>query len=109
MAKYTWRDSAWRDSEGNPIELTGDGICTPMIQSDLPAYFSVASGKMVDGRRARRDDLARTGCREVDPSEGPKYCATEKWAKKLKMEWNPDAGKPKHRAMDYLGTRTNGS
>lgn len=50
----------------------------PMIQRDLPAYFSVASGRWVDGRRERREDLARTGCREVDPSEFKP------------VAWNPD-------------------
>ena len=107
MTKYTWHDGAWRDSEGQPMELAGDDVCAPMVQSDTPAYFSVASGKMIDGRRARRDDLARTGCREVDPSEGPKFCRTKKWAERLGMEWNPDGGKPKHWAKDFSGERIN--
>jgi len=41
----------------------------PYIRGDLPAYVSPVTGKPVDGRAARREDLARTGCREVDPSE----------------------------------------
>lgn len=41
----------------------------PYVRGDLPAYFSVASQRMVDGRADRREDLARTDCREVDPSE----------------------------------------
>jgi hypothetical protein len=50
----------------------------------------------VDGRRARRDDLARTGCREVDPSEGPKTVRSKALAKKLGLEHDPNAGRPKH-------------
>ena len=95
MTKYIWRGNNWRDSDGNAMEVP-DRIAIPNIQSDLPAYFSIASGKWVDGRRARRDDLARTGCRPCEPDEGPKFCRTEKWAKRLGLEHNPDA-RPRHR------------
>ena len=67
-----------RDDAG-PRERLGKSA---YAMSDTPGYLSVASGKWVDGRRERRDDLKRTGCREVDSSEGPKACQTEKWAKK---------------------------
>ncbi len=40
-----------------------------MVRGDLPAYESPLGRYMVDGRRARREDLARNNCREVDPSE----------------------------------------
>lgn len=43
----------------------------PYIQGDLPGYLSPVTGQLVDGRRDRREDLARSGCREVDPSESP--------------------------------------
>lgn len=36
---------------------------------DLPEYISPITGKPVDGRAARREELKRSGCREVDPSE----------------------------------------
>ena len=96
--KYIWRDGNWYDADGNVMEAP-DRIAVPMIQSDIPGYFSVASGKWVDGRSARRDDLARTGCRPAEPEEGPQYCTSKKWAQRLGMEWNndPKAGKPKHR------------
>jgi putative FmdB family regulatory protein len=35
--------------------------------ADLPEYVSPATGKVIRGRRQRRDDLARSGCR---PYEG---------------------------------------
>lgn len=45
----------------------------PTIWSDLPAYVSpcspAGSPYVVEGRAARREDLKRNGCREVDPSE----------------------------------------
>ena len=76
-----------------------------MIQSDYRAYYSHASGKMVEGRRARRDDLARTGCRPLETDEGPKYATTEKWGKKLGLEHNPEGGRPKHWADWQTGKR----
>ena len=38
-----------------------------MIFGDLPGYQSEATGLWVEGRRARREDLKRSGCR---PWEG---------------------------------------
>jgi hypothetical protein len=103
--RYFWRDGAWRDSDGNKMEAHGDGVCAPAVQSDTPEYYSIASGKMVDGRRARRDDLARTGCREVDPSEGPKTVRSKALAKKLGLEHDPNAGRPRHWDKDWSSTR----
>lgn len=42
-------------------------ISAPAVRVDLPTYVSPVTGKLVDGRRARRDDLARAGCVEYDP------------------------------------------
>lgn len=67
--KYVWRDGAWRDSDGNKMETSGDGICAPRIISDLPAYMSPLGTGLIDGRRARREDLKRHNCREVAPDE----------------------------------------
>jgi hypothetical protein len=41
----------------------------PYVRGDLPPYRSPVTGKVIEGRAARREDLARSGCREVDPSE----------------------------------------
>lgn len=104
--RYVWRQGQFVNKEtGEPMETSGDGVCTPMIQSDYPAYYSHASCKMIEGRRARRDDLARTGCREVDPSEGPKTVKSEKLAKRLGLEHDPNAGRPKHWANWMTGKR----
>ncbi len=92
--RYFWRNGDWVDKDGNPAPNLSDGIHTPQIISDLPGYKSVASGKWVEGRSARRDDLARTGCREVDPSEGPKFANTKKWADRLGLEHRPQKYEP---------------
>ncbi len=41
----------------------------PFVLGDLPAYTSPVTGAVIEGRTARRDDLRRHNCREVDPSE----------------------------------------
>lgn len=46
-----------------------EGISMPYVRGDLPSYKSPVTGQIIEGRAARREDLARTGCREVDPSE----------------------------------------
>lgn len=48
----------------------GEEICAPMVVRDTPAYYSVVSDKWVDGKRDRREDLARTGCIEMDRDYG---------------------------------------
>lgn len=107
ITRYAWRNGQFINKEtGLPMQAP-DRICAPLIQSDHQAYYSHASGKMIEGRTARRDDLARTGCREVDPSEGPKTCKTEKWARKLGLEHDPDGGKPKHWPDYFTGKRIN--
>ncbi len=86
--RYVWRDGKFRDKRtGKPMKVKDENaVCRPYVQSDMAPYLSVASNQMVDGRRARREDLKRTGCREVDPSEGLPGCRTEKWAKRLGMD-----------------------
>lgn len=45
-------------------------VACPQVRGDLKAYRSPVTGQMIEGRAARREDLARNDCREVDPSEG---------------------------------------
>lgn len=69
-----------RDGELVPKHLAAplraaSHLASPHIWSDLPAYESPLAdprhGKvMVEGRAARREEMARHGVREVDPSEG---------------------------------------
>ena len=52
----------------------------PMVFPDLPGYQSPVSGKWIDGRKARRDDLARTNSRpweglEQEKKEAAKHAA----------------------------------
>lgn len=84
-------DGTWIDkATGKPME-TPDFVPTPQITRDLAPYMSMASQKMIDGRRAQRDDLARTGCRIADPSEWKVTYNNKKYAEANKGEWEPRA------------------
>ena len=41
----------------------------PYVRGDLPEYMSPLSGKPVEGRSARREEMARHNVRELEPSE----------------------------------------
>lgn len=54
----------------------------PYMRGDLPEYISPITRTPVDGRVARREDLKRSECREVDPDEFKPVYTNRKWAKK---------------------------
>lgn len=41
----------------------------PMVRGDLPGYESPIDGRWIEGRRARLEDLKRSGCRPYEPGE----------------------------------------
>lgn len=51
------------------VRAKRSAVAMPYVNGDLPPYPSPVTGKIIEGRAARREDLARSGCREVDPSE----------------------------------------
>ena len=61
--KYYWNGQDWTERE--PARAA-PGIT---IIRDLPGYKSPLGTGYIDGRAARREDLKKHGCREVDPSE----------------------------------------
>lgn len=48
-------------------------LSAPLVRGDLPGYVSPVSGTWVEGRRAREEDLKRTGCRPYDEGEKEEY------------------------------------
>lgn len=56
-------------------------ICAPAVQADLPGYQSPTTGKWIEGRAARREDLKRSGAR---PYEG--FAVEKREADKRKAE-----------------------
>lgn len=58
------------------------------VRGDVKGYQSVVSGLWIEGARARRDDLARTGCR---PHEGREQEDKEAARKRAYYEAAQDA------------------
>lgn len=62
-----WR---WDAAKQTMVQVSGEHRplqSTPYVQADIPDYVSPASGKLVSGRKQRREDMKRTGSR---PWEG---------------------------------------
>lgn len=60
--------------------------------ADIPEYISPITGKPVDGRVARREDMKRSGSREADPSEFKAEYTNERFAKKYNLPFNNEKG-----------------
>lgn len=48
-------------------------ISAPMVVADLPGYQSPVDGRWIEGRKARREDLARNNCVPYEPSMKADY------------------------------------
>jgi hypothetical protein len=57
----------------------------PDVMGDLPAYESPITGELIDGRRARREDLKRHNCRPYDAGEREEF-ERRKQARDAKLE-----------------------
>lgn len=44
-------------------------ICAPAVVGDYAPYECPVTGKMIEGRKAHQENLARTGCRILEPGE----------------------------------------
>lgn len=73
MTRYIWDREVrhFRDAQtGALMDIPERSeITAPRIQSDIKPYMSPLGTGLIDGRKARQEDLKRGGCREVDPSE----------------------------------------
>lgn len=78
MVTYVMRDGVLVEKDKAP-PLRKETRCMPC---DLPEYISPITGKPVDGRTERREELKRHGCREVDPSEWKDGYTNERFIKK---------------------------
>lgn len=91
MARYVW-DREQREfvdpQTREPMEITGDAICAPMIVSDIPAYMSPMGSGLIDGRKARREDMAKHNVREVAPDE---WKPSEKFRERREREMHKRA------------------
>lgn len=66
----------------------------PNIMRDTPEYLSPVTHRPVDGRAARREDLKRAECREVDPSEWRPVAHDESFAARHGLAYEPPPPAP---------------
>lgn len=59
-------------------ESTQRVIMAPMVRPDYEGYESPATGKWIEGRKAHREDLARSGCRIREPGETEEFMRNHK-------------------------------
>jgi hypothetical protein len=96
--KYIWYDGDWVDvALFKRAPQVG-----PMIIRDTPEYRSPIDGRLIDGRSARREDLKRNQCREVDPGEFKPVYRNPRFAKKHGLELGGDQITP-HRLPTTIG------
>lgn len=80
----------------------------PSIWSDLRPYKSPLGTGVVDGRTARREDLKRGGCREVDPGEFNAVYRNPAFAAKRGLELGGDPLPRAQRMNTVIGPRSLG-
>lgn len=72
---YVKRNDQWVDKATGEPMLTEEQrmapLALPMIIHDIPSYQSPIDGRWITTRSERRDDLARNGCVEYEPSLSP--------------------------------------
>lgn len=72
MVRYRWTDKGFVDAEGNRMVVPErDGICLPMVASDIKPYACPITGKMITSRSEHRENLAKHGMRVMEPDESP--------------------------------------
>lgn len=69
MARFRFNGERLVSTEtGAPLHTDNDYTpAVPYVASDVPGYRSPVDGSWIDGRHARREDLKRNDCVEVDP------------------------------------------
>lgn len=84
---YVFRNGRFVEKKtGEPLADDSGEIRLPFIARDLPAYRSPIDGRVIDGRAARREDLKRNNCVEVEPGmfkNAPQGFRNEKFARKF--------------------------
>ena len=94
---YRWIDGELTLVAVNGKYLQSEETKSATIFGDLPGYESPIDGKWIEGRKARRNDLARSGCRPWEGLEQEKKEAAKAHAS-LDRQTDELAEKIAHRA-----------
>jgi hypothetical protein len=73
------------------VRRSRDPRVAPAVFGDLPDYESPIDGRLVSGRKGRRDDLKRHGCRpweglQAEKQEAARQLAYEQKAAEMRLE-----------------------
>lgn len=98
-----WNGQAWVPDRGQRFRQAG-----PYVVSDLPAYKSPLGTGVVEGRTARREEMKRHNCREVDPTEFNAVYRNPKFAKKYGLELGGDPLPRAKRMNPIIGPKSLG-
>lgn len=90
FAKIDWSNFQPRERKSPGFFVARSDLPAPMVMPDTPAYISPATGREVCGRTARKEDLKRSGCREVDPSEFKPNYRSDRLRKKYSQQKTED-------------------
>lgn len=72
MTRYRWTNNGFVDADGNRMVVPErDGVCAPMVASDIKPYSCPITGRLISSRSEHRDNLARHGMRVMEPEESP--------------------------------------
>jgi hypothetical protein len=69
MTRYVWQGDQWVNARtGEPMEKPFAGqVVAPRVMPDIPEYASPITGEVIGSRSARREDLIKHDCYEIDP------------------------------------------
>lgn len=93
MSTYIWRNGDFVDKRTGALMQVADpnAVCMPRVMRDTPEYHSPIDGRLISSRSARREDLKRNGCIEIDPPRKPKGYKNKAYAKKHNLPLREDA------------------
>lgn len=91
MPVSVWRNGQWVDKKtGEPTPKKSDGVVSVTIWPDIPDYQSPVTGDVISGRAARKEDLKKHGCIEIDPPKEPRGFKNPRFAKKYGLPLRED-------------------
>jgi putative FmdB family regulatory protein len=70
FSKIAERDHLVACGEGHPMQRI---LRAPMVQGDYETYDCPVTGRPITGRKAHKENLARLGCRLLEPGETAQF------------------------------------
>jgi hypothetical protein len=103
MPRFYWKDGAWRDRDGVPMDVpVRQEVCMPYVQSDIEDYRSPIDGKVIGSRSHQRYDLEKNGCVLLPPRKKPRGYINPRFAAKrglpLREDWEEERARLDARA-----------